>query len=120
MQSKWGLLRYTSLCRRDVGGLHVSDSEVGQRIRDELEETRRQSHARSGWLSAADGAAPSRNPAGIVGKLERALGGGSLWAHGAVPREFHPKVSRGCGRLPEGVGAWLTMGRRRRRIRLIY
>src|SRR5499425_469131 len=29
------------------------------------------------------------------------------------------KVSRGCGRLPEGVGVWLTMGRLRRRIRLI-
>src|SRR5215470_5690885 len=28
-------------------------------------------------------------------------------------------VSRWCGRLPEGVGGWLTMGRLRRRIRLI-
>jgi hypothetical protein len=36
---------------RDVGGLDVSDSEVGKRIRDELEETRRQFHALLGSLS---------------------------------------------------------------------
>src|SRR5262252_10156157 len=30
------------------------------------------------------------------------------------------KFSRWCGRLPKGVSVWLTMGRLRRRIRLIY
>jgi len=58
MLSKRGLLRYTNLCRRDVDGLDVSNSEVGQRIRDELEETRRQFHALLSSLSAADWDAP--------------------------------------------------------------
>src|SRR5215472_16843437 len=57
-------------CTLECGrGLHVSDSEVGQRIRDELEETRRQFHALLGSLSAADWDAPSRNPAWTNGQL---------------------------------------------------
>ena len=69
MLSKRGLLQYTSLCRRDVGGLDVSDSEIGQRIRGEMEETRRQFHALLSSLSDADWGAPSRNPAWTNGQL---------------------------------------------------
>ena len=47
----------------------MSDSEVGKRIRDELEEARRQFHTLFGSLSAADWNAPSRNPAWTNGQL---------------------------------------------------
>src|SRR5262250_856432 len=69
MRSKGGFARYTGLCRRDFGGLDVRDSEVGQRIRNELEETRRRFHALLGSLSAADWDAPSHNPAWTNGQL---------------------------------------------------
>jgi len=58
-----------STISRDVGGLDMSDSEVGKGIRDELEETRRQFHALLASLSAADWDAPSRNPAWTNGQL---------------------------------------------------
>jgi len=47
----------------------VSYSELGKRIRDELEDTRRQFHAVLGSVSAADWDAPSRNPAWTNGQL---------------------------------------------------
>jgi hypothetical protein len=47
----------------------VSDSVVGKRIRDELEETRREFHALLTSLSAADWDAPSRNPAWTNGQV---------------------------------------------------
>src|SRR5262245_50972311 len=52
-----------------VGGPDVSDGEVGKRIRDELEETRRQFHALLGSLSDAEWDAPSRNSAWTNGQL---------------------------------------------------
>src|SRR5262245_30952366 len=47
----------------------MSDSEVGERIRDELEATGGQFHALFGSLSAADWDEPSRNRAWTNGQL---------------------------------------------------
>ena len=73
----------------------MSDSEVGKRIRDELEETRRQFHTLLGSLSAADWDAPSRNPAWTNGQLVFHM----LFAFMLIPSLFW--LVRFWSRLPD-------------------
>ena len=73
----------------------MNDSEVGKRIRDELEETRRQFHALLGSLSAEDWDAPSRNPAWTNGQLVFHM----LFAFMLIPSLFW--LVRFWSRLPD-------------------
>ena len=73
----------------------MNDSEVGKRIRRELEDARRQFHALLGSLSAADWDAPSRNPAWTNGQLIFHM----LFAFMLIPPLFW--VIRFSSRLPD-------------------
>jgi len=73
----------------------MSDSEVGRRIRDELEETRRQVHTLLDSLSPADWDAPSHNPAWTNGQLVFHM----LFAFMLIPSLFW--LVRFWSRLPD-------------------